>query len=108
MKSEDLKKELLYNPKNGRLLASEETLKKADEFCEGYKDFLQSSKTERLAVENAVKMAEANGFVEFDSNKKYNVGDKVYVNNRGKALALAVIGSENFENGVGIAAAHID
>ena len=35
-------------------------------------------------------------------------GDKVYFNNRGKAIILAVIGSEPIENGVHLAAAHID
>lgn len=35
-------------------------------------------------------------------------GDKVYANNRGKMLTLAVIGTEPMEKGVQITAAHID
>lgn len=106
--SEKLKKELFSNPENGRKTASEEVLKEADSYAEGYKDFLDRAKTEREAVETAIELAENNGFKEFDRNKKYNAGDKVYFNNRGKSLALAVIGSESVESGVNISAAHID
>ena len=106
--SEKLKKELFSNPENGRKTASEEVLKEADSYAEGYKDFLDRAKTEREAVETAIELAKNNGFVEFDRNKKYNAGDKVYFNNRGKSIALAVIGSESVESGVNISAAHID
>ena len=55
-----------------------------------------------------MKAAEKHGFVPFDPAHKYAPGDKVYANNRGKALCLAVIGKEGCKNGVRIAAAHID
>ena len=101
--------EALLNPrKNGFFKVSEEKLEKADKFCEGYKAFLDSAKTERESVEYAVKAAEKHGFVPFDPAHKYAPGDKVYANNRGKALCLAVIGKEGCRNGVRIAAAHID
>ena len=106
--SEKLKKELFSNPENGRKTASEEVLKEADSYAEGYKDFLDRAKTEREAVETAIELAKNNGFVEFDRNKKYKAGDKIFINNRGKSLALAVIGSEAVESGVNISAAHID
>lgn len=106
--SEKLKKELFSNSENGRKTASEEVLKEADSYAEGYKDFLDRAKTEREAVETAIELAKNNGFVEFDRNKKYKAGDRVYINNRGKSLALAVIGSEAVESGVNISAAHID
>ena len=106
--SEKLKKELFSNPENGRKTASEEVLKEADGYAEGYKDFLDRAKTEREAVETAIELAKNNGFVEFDRNKKYNAGDKIFINNRGKSLALAVIGREAVESGVNISAAHID
>ena len=35
-------------------------------------------------------------------------GDKIYFNNRGKAIILAIIGTEPIEKGVHLAAAHID
>ena len=106
--SEKLKKELFSNPENGRKTTSEEVLKEADSYAEGYKDFLDRAKTEREAVETAIELAKNNGFFEFDRNKKYNAGDKVYINNRGKSIALAVIGREAVESGVNISAAHID
>ena len=99
--------------KDRLFLKRENGLKSADnaaveEFCNGYKAFLGASKTERLAVKEAVKLAKAHGFTEFDPTAKYTAGDKVYVNNRGKSLALAVIGTEPVESGTRIAAAHID
>lgn len=107
-KSELLKEKLFFNPKNGQLTASEQTLEAADAFCNGYKTFLDSAKTEREAVASAVALAEKKGFVPFDPDKTYAPGDKVYVNNRGKSAIFAVIGSDPIEQGVNIAAAHID
>ena len=106
--AEQLKDRLYYKRKNGRLVSSEETLNKADEYCEGYKSFLNKAKTEREAVRAATQMAKANGFSEFCRGKAYKAGDKVYINNRGKTLALAVIGKQPVEQGVNITAAHID
>ena len=107
-KTELLKEKLCINRKNGRLLSNAETLKKADEFCNGYMGFLDSAKTERMAVKAAVSLAQKAGFTEYDRNKTYKTGDRYYVNNRGKALALVNVGSTSAENGVNITAAHID
>ena len=107
-KSEELKESLFYKRKNGRLVSSEEVLKKAEDYCDGYKSFLNSAKTEREAVKTAIAMAENKGFTEFVYGKQYAAGDKVYINNRGKTVALAVIGKEPVENGLNITAAHID
>lgn len=103
-----LKEELFYSRKNGRQISKEEVLEKADAYCKDYKKFLDNAKTEREAVKIAVDMAKQKGFVPFEIGKKYNVGDKVYFNNRGKTIALAVIGKETIENGANITAAHID
>ncbi|MGN0492450.1 MAG: aminopeptidase [Acutalibacteraceae bacterium] len=107
-KSEQLKEGLFYKRKNGRLVSDEETLKRADEYCEGYKSFLNAAKTEREAAKVAVDLAKEKGFTEFVYGKKYNAGDKVFINNRGKTVAFAVIGKEPVEQGVNITAAHID
>lgn len=106
--SEELKERLFYKRKNGRLSSDGKILEQADVYCEGYKEFLDRAKTEREAVKTAVKMAKDRGFTEFVYGKKYATGDKVYFNNRGKTLALAVIGKEEVEKGVNITAAHID
>ncbi len=107
-KSEELKEKLFYKKKNGRLICDDETLSRADEYCEGYKCFLNIAKTEREAAATAIEMAKARGFSEFERGKQYKAGDKVYINNRGKTVALAVIGTQSVESGVNITAAHID
>ena len=66
-----LKNKLFLERKNGRLIVEDEVLQKADEYCEGYKSFLDAAKTEREAVKEAVKMAESKGFVPFEMGKKY-------------------------------------
>ena len=106
--AEELKEKLVFDQKNGGLLLNEDELKEAYDFSEGYKHFLDNAKTEREAVETAVVMLTAKGYQVFEAGKKYKAGDKVYYNNRGKALILATIGTEPIKSGVRIAAAHID
>lgn len=103
-----LKEQLFLNRKNGRTIVSDQDLKACDLFCEDYKQFLDNAKTEREAVETSVEIIEKAGFVPFKKGVTYQSGDRVYFNNRGKALAVAIIGTEPVENGVRIAAAHID
>ncbi len=103
----NLKEKLFINRKNGRF-ADDEILKKADDYAEGYKRFLDDAKTEREAVKIAITLAEQKGFVPFEIGKQYKAGDKVYFNNRGKTVAFAVIGKETCDKGVNITAAHID
>lgn len=103
-----LREKLFYDKKNGLSTADDTTVEKMQNYCEGYKSFLDSAKTEREAVKTAVALAESKGFVPFEIGKKYNVGDKVYFNNRKKAVAFAVIGKKDAENGLNITAAHID
>ncbi len=100
--------ELTIKRKNGLLKISEAEIEKANAFCEDYKVYLDAAKTEREAAEEAIRLAKAAGFTEFVMGKKYNAGDKVYVNNRGKSVAFAVIGEESVEKGMRITAAHID
>ena len=103
-----LREQLGYKTKNGGAVLSVEEIAAADTYCEGYKHYLDVAKTEREAVDEAVTMAEAAGFVPFDAKMPLKAGDKVYLNNRGKALLLAVIGTRPITDGVTIAAAHID
>jgi len=104
----ELRENLLYTRKNGAGKVSAEVLSAADDFCEGYKVFLDRGKTEREAVVQAVAMAEAKGFVPFESGKQYKAGDRVYKVNREKAILLAVIGTKPASEGMLISAAHID
>ncbi len=104
----EMKKELFYEPKHAMETVDETVVKAADDFCEGYKKYLDEAKIERESVEFFVKEAEKLGYTEFDNTKKYNAGDKVYFNNRGKAIILCVMGKKDISEGVKISAAHID
>ena len=103
-----LKEELFMDNEHTAKVIDDAEMQVAFEFCEGYKKFLNSCKTEREAAEFTVAVAKENGFEEFDKNKKYSAGDKVYYLNRNKAVILAVIGNRSVSEGVRIAAAHID
>lgn len=106
--TKELKEKLFAPAKKGIATVSSDEIAAADKFCEAYKDFLDNSPVEREAVEYSLKIAKENGFTEFEPDKKYNAGDKVYYVNRDKAIALAVIGKNGTKNGVRLSIAHID
>ena len=81
--AKELKEKLFLNDKNGYFKIDECEEKDINDFAEGYKTFLNASKTERLCVKNAILLAEEKGFEEFDPDKKYKTGDKVYLNQHG-------------------------
>ena len=107
-RGEELRKALSYDRKNGydRLLPGEREA--MEEYCAGYKEFLDAGKTERECVDRAVALAEAAGFRAYARGMELKPGDKVYRVNRGKSVMLAVMGKESLAEGVHIAAAHID
>lgn len=78
------------------------------ELADDYRYFLDRGKTERECVYEAVKLAEANGFVPFESKDTLSAGDRVYILNRGKNIMLCVIGSDDITDGLNIVGAHID
>ena len=103
-----MEKELLYKQKSAYEIISDDEVKKAYDYCEDYKKYLNASMTERLAVKTAINLAEKAGFREFQPGKEYKAGDKIYKNIRKKALILAVIGKMPIEAGLNIAGAHVD
>ena len=106
--SELLKEKLFLKRENGLKLTDDEKWQKITDFCEGYKKFLANGKTEREAVKEAIKIAENAGFTPYDKSKKYQAGDKYYVDNRGKTVAFVVVGKQPADSGVKITASHID
>lgn len=106
--SAQLKEKLFRNKKNGCLRIDAREMEKADEFCVEYMNFLNNAKIEREAVEYAITAAKNAGFTAYSPDKTYLPGDKVYVNNRNKAIMLAVIGKNGTHNGVRLGIAHID
>ena len=99
---------LLYKPQNGldRISAVEEA--EMNDYCEQYKAFLDVSKTERECVVSAIRLAEAKGFKPYTPGMDIVPGDKLYYNNRGKAIMLMIIGQKPLSEGANIGAAHTD
>lgn len=91
---------------------TQEDKTKLNKLCEDYKNFLSTCKTERECTKEMIKRARQHGFKNLDEYIKNNqplfVGDKIYVDNRGKALALFIIGTEPITEGMNILGAHID
>ena len=78
------------------------------EYNEGYKDYISKNKTERACVKDSIRLAEAKGFKPLSSFDHLKTGDKVYVINRGKNIALFIIGEKPLTEGMRILGAHID
>lgn len=124
----NLEKQLFGERKSAWEIWDENTKKKAFEFCEGYKEFLDRAKTEREAVRAGAEMAEKEGFRNIEEFKiprspfkkggdnpacadKINPlkrGSKVYAVNRDKNLILAVVGKDMAKDGARIIMSHID
>lgn len=85
-----------------------EQLKKVMEFNEDYKRFLSLGKTERECVKESVKIAKDYGFKELKEFTSLKAGDKVYVTNKNKNVAVFVIGNKPLEAGLRVLGAHID
>ena len=108
MTNEELREALLIAPKNGHTALTEQQRVEMDDYCKRYMAFMDACKTEREATAWTVDVAEKNGFKPLTAGKELQPGDKVYYNNRGKSIILAVIGSESLAKGANICAAHVD
>ena len=78
------------------------------DYNEGYKHYISKNKTERACVKDSIKLAEEKGFKPLESFDTLKSGDKVYVTNRGKNIALFIIGKKPLTEGMRILGAHID
>ena len=94
--------------KNAWLKYDDKSLKDVMDFNEGYKDFITKGKTERLCVKESEKIAIENGFKKLEEYETLQKGDKVYVINKNKNIALFVIGEKPLVDGLHILGAHID
>ena len=99
---------LRYEKKTVYELAGATVVEEAYEYAKNYVKFLDAAKTEREAVVESVRIAEAAGYRAWNFGDPINVGDKLYYNNRGKNIFLMKIGTESINNGIRITAAHID
>ena len=108
MTVEELRESLLMAPKNGYTKMTAEQREEMNAFAKRYMAFIDACKTEREATDWAVREAEKLGFVPFTPGMDAKPGDKIYYNNRGKAIALAIVGTESLAQGANICAAHTD
>ena len=108
MTTEELRASLLAAPKNGYTRLKEGQREEMESYCRDYRAFMDACKTEREATAWAVAEAEKRGFKPFTPGMDAKPGDKIYYNNRDKAIALAVVGTEPLSRGANICAAHVD
>ena len=107
MKTTEELKALLY--KNETVAdAAPDALQAAQDFCEGYKTFLDNAKTEREAVRTSEKLLLDAGYKKFVPGEKLAPGTKVYTINREKCILAATIGTKSLEAGFHLNIAHID
>ena len=108
MTNEELRQSLLMEPKNGYARISDAQRSEMESYCKDYMAFMDACKTEREATAWAVAEAKKQGFKPLTADAQVKPGDKYYLNNRGKSIILAVIGTESLEKGANICAAHVD
>ncbi|QLY40566.1 aminopeptidase [Hujiaoplasma nucleasis] len=83
-------------------------VKEIMDFNEGYKSYISLGKTERLCVNESVKIAEEAGYKDLSAFKSLKKGDKIYAVNKNKNIVLFVIGEKDITEGIRILGAHID
>ncbi|WP_455539420.1 aminopeptidase [Terrisporobacter sp.] len=101
-----------YEFKNGwKVIKEMNNMENVMKFSKEYIDFLNKSKTERLCAREIIKQALAQGFISIEEaikKGKVEYGDKIFVENKDKGVALFVIGEKDIEKGMKIIASHID
>ncbi|MGM9549064.1 MAG: aminopeptidase, partial [Faecousia sp.] len=108
MTTEELRSSLLASPKNGYTCLTATQRSEMESYAKRYMAFMNECKTEREATAWAVREAENRGYKPFTPGMDAKPGDKIYYNNRGKSIALAVIGTKPLSEGANICAAHVD
>jgi len=99
---------LFYEPKNVYDTMTPEDRERMEAHSAGFLKYLSRSKTERLANKYTIELAKTNGFKPYTPDMRIQPGDKIYVDNRGKAVFLAIIGQKPLAAGARISAAHLD
>jgi aspartyl aminopeptidase len=116
---ETLKHTLLCRRENASQVMDDDETAAADRYCRTYIDFLNAAKTGRETVRRAISLAEAAGFVPWEvpdqesgnaqrPGRVVKAGDRLFLNQRGKALILFVAGRKPLREGLSIAVSHVD
>lgn len=107
-KSEKLAEKLLVKKKSAFEVLDAETLDCAMKYAEGYKDYLDSGKTEREITKSTEKILREHGYTEYTIGDDLRAGGRYFYNNKGKNIYAFRIGSRPVSEGIRILAAHID
>ena len=108
MNIDELREAILAKPKNGYASLTDEQRQEMNAYCNRYAAFMDECKTEREATTWAIREAESRGFKPLTAGMDLKPGDRVYMNNRGKSILLAVMGAQPLSAGANIEAAHVD
>ena len=108
MTTDELRESLLMAPRNGYARITAEQKAEMESYCRNYMAFMDACKTEREATAWTVREAEKRGFKPFTPGMDAKAGDKIYFDNRGKSIMVAVVGTEPLSRGANICAAHVD
>ena len=108
MTTEELRESLMAAPKNGFTRITAEQKAEMEVYCKNYMAFMDLCKTEREATTWTVEECEKRGFKALVPGMELKPGDKIYHNNRGKSIMVAVIGEKSLNEGANICAAHVD
>ena len=105
-KTKRLKEKLALSPAPvwDKLNAKEK--KEVFAYADGYRQFLDQGRSERLAVAALVKRTKAEGFVDLSVRGKGH--SKLFQLMRGKLLALAAMGKKPMTEGIRLIASHVD
>ena len=105
----EVREKLFYSQKNGYSIIDGDERRLCEKYCDEYKNFLNRARTEREAVNEAIRIAESAGFREpGKAETRFEAGEKIYKNIHDKAVALAVIGKRPVSDGAVFSVAHID
>ena len=108
MTTDELRESLLMAPRNGYARITAEQKAEMESYCRNYMAFMDACKTEREATAWTVREAEKRGFKPFTPGMDAKAGDKIYFDNRGKSIMVAVVGTAPLSRGANICAAHVD
>jgi aspartyl aminopeptidase len=102
------KKQLTFEPQSAWDGTAQAERQKWYRFAQEYAWFLDAARTERLATAELKALVGKAGFVPLEKLKKWKPGARIYADNRGKSLYLAVLGNESLEKGFNLIASHLD
>ncbi len=105
-KKENIEEKLSMKKESMWVTLEKKDIDKAMKFAEDYKEFLKEVKTERESVDYFLEIAKKKGFKDISKYKELKEGDKFYIVNRGKSLALGVVGKK--KDRFDLVVSHID